>query len=60
MSTWMKVTKIHRIYRFITPKKRTKSDTNFEKDSNKLLNNAFFGETMENVKNRTDLDLISL
>ena len=54
----MKVTIIHTIYRFeeshwlekyinhIT-QKRTNAKTNFEKDVYKLLNNAFFGKTME-------------
>ena len=65
----MKVTKIHTIYRFKqsswlgkfidhNTQKRTKAKTNFEKDLNKLLNNAFFGKTMENVRERVNLEII--
>ena len=65
----MKVTKIHTIYRFKqsawlakyidhNTQKRTKAKTNFEKDLYKLLNNAFFGKTMENVRDRTNLEFI--
>ena len=65
----MKVTKIHTIYRFKqslwlekyinhTTQKRTKAKTNFEKDLYKLMNNAFFGKTMENVRDRTNLEFI--
>ena len=57
----MKVTKIHTIYRFKqslwlekynnhNTQKRTKAKTNFEKDLFKLMNNTFFGKTMENVR----------
>ena len=65
----MKVTKIHTIYRFKqslwlekyinhNTQKRTKAKTNFEKDLYKLMNNAFFGRTMENVRDRTNLEFI--
>ena len=57
----MKVRKIHTIYIFKqslsleknihhNTQKRTKAKTNFEKDLYKLMNNAFFGKTMENVR----------
>ena len=65
----MKVTKIHTIYRFKqslwlekyinhNTQKRTKAITNFEKDLYKLMNNAFFGKTVENVRDRTNLEFI--
>ena len=66
---WMKVTKIHTIYRFKqslwlekyfihNTEKRTKAKTIFEKGLYKLMNNAFFGNTMENVRERVNLEII--
>ena len=57
----MKVTKIHSLWRFKqslwlekyiihNTQKRTKAKTNFEKDLYKIMNNAFFGKTRENVR----------
>ena len=65
----MKVTKIHTIYRFKqslwlekyinqNTQKRTKAKTNFEKDLYKLMNNAFFGKTMDNVRESVNLEII--
>ena len=65
----MKVTKIHTIYRFKqslrlekyinhNTQKRTKAKTNFEEDLYKLINNPFFGKTMENVRERVSLEII--
>ena len=65
----MKGTKIHTIYRFKqsfwlekyinhNTQKRTKAKTNFEKDLYKLMNNAFFGKTMENVRESLNVDII--
>ena len=65
----MKVTHIRTIYRFKqslwlekyinhNTQKRTKAKTNFEKDLYKLMNNAFCGRTMENVRERVNLEII--
>ena len=65
----MKVTHIYTIYRFKqspwlakytdhNTQKRTKAKTNIEKDLYKLWNNAFFGKTMENVRDRVNLEFI--
>ena len=59
----MVVDKIHEIISFKQSKwlekyinfntqKRNKAKNDFEKDFNKLLNNAFYGKAMENVRNR--------
>ena len=65
----LKVTKIHAIYRFKqspwlekdidhNTQECTKAKTNFEKDQYKLMNNAFFGKTMESVRDGTNLEFI--
>ncbi len=65
----MKVEKIHRIIQFnqkpwlkeyieFNTNKRSKATTDFEKDFFKLLNNAFYGKTMENVRGRINIDFI--
>ena len=58
----MKVKKVHRVISFIQSKwlekyidsntqKRNQAVNDFEKDFYKLLNNAFYGKTIENVRN---------
>ena len=43
----------------LNTKMRTKATTEFEKDFYKLMNNSVNGKTMENVRNRINLRLIS-
>ena len=65
----MIVDKIHEIISFKQSKwleknissntqKRNKAKNDFEKDFYKLLNNAFYGKIMENVRNRLRLEFI--
>ena len=65
----MKVKKIHSVISFKQSKwlekyidfntqKRNQAVTDFEKDFYKLLNNAFYGKTMENVRNRCKIEII--
>ena len=65
----MVVDKIHNILSFrqsrwlekyinFNTQKRNKTENSFEKDFYKLLNNAFYGKTMENVRNRLKIKFI--
>jgi hypothetical protein len=66
----LKVTKVYRTISFeesdwlkkyidFNTSQRTISKTDFEKDLWKLMNNAFYGKTMENIRNRSDIKLLS-
>ena len=69
-SLGLKVTKVHRTISFkesawlkpyidFNTNQRTKSKSNFEKDLWKLMNNSFYGKTMENIRDRHEIRLLS-
>ena len=45
-------------YKNFNTQRRNKAKNDFEKDFYKLLNNAFYGKTMENVRNRLEIKFI--
>ena len=66
----LKLTKIHRGITFeeepfmspyikLNTDMRAKGTTDFEKDFYKLMNNSVFGKTMENVRNRVNVKLVT-
>lgn len=66
----LKVTKVHKAVTFhkeawlapyinFNTGKRAKAANDFEKDFYKLMNNAVFGKTMENLRNRVDIQFIT-
>ncbi len=66
----LRLTKIHRGITFaeedfmkkyidLNTELRTKGTTDFEQDFFKLMNNSVFGKTMENVRNRVNVKLVT-
>ena len=65
----IRILNVHTVYKFkqspwlakyikYNTEQRTKAKTEFEKHFYKLMNNSFYGKTIENIRKRLNLDLI--
>ena len=61
----LKVKKVHRVLEFNQSpwlrqyKERTQAKNSFEKDFLKLMNSSVFGKTIENLRKRVDIKLVT-
>ena len=54
----MKLTKVHRILKFNTDKRKNAANS-FEKDFFKLMNDSIFGKTMKSLRKRISVKLVN-